>query len=74
MPVTVRLSEDAEATLDEWVESGKFENKSEAIRAALNTLDWVQTAEDRGEHVVSLSDEDIEKLRKNAGLILARER
>lgn len=72
MPMSLRLSDDAEEALEEWVDSGRFENKSEAIRAALNFFDKVQKAQEDGEKVLTLSKQDLEELREH-GLVLGRE-
>lgn len=73
MPVSIRLGEEGEATLERWVAEGRFKSKAAAIRAALNTFERIQEAKANGQRVLSLSEADIEKLRETRDLILGTE-
>lgn len=73
MPMSIRLSEEATETLDDWVEEDRFESKSEAVRAALNLLARVQRVKDEGGTVLELGPEDLDHLREEAGVVVGRE-
>lgn len=73
MPMSIRLSEEATETLDDWVEEDRFESKSEAVRAALNLLARVQRVKDEGGTVLELGPEDLDRLREEAGVVVGRE-
>lgn len=71
MPITFRLSEEAEKKLEEMVETGEYPNKSEALREALNLLLETQDMKKRGDRPVLLSETDLEKLRAGADTVTA---
>lgn len=73
MPVSIRLGEQGEATLERWVSEGRFKSKAAAIRAALNTFERIQEAKASGQRVLLLSEEDIETLRDTRNLVLGTE-
>lgn len=73
MPVSVRLGEEGEATLERWVEQGRFDSKAAAIRAALNTFERIQQAKDEGNSILCLSEEDLARLREESNLIVGTE-
>lgn len=73
MPLSVRLGEEGEAVLERWVDEGRFDSKSAAIRAALNTFERIQEAKREGRSILSLSEEDLERLREEANLVVGTE-
>lgn len=73
MPLSVRLGEEGEATLERWVEEGRFESKAAAIRAALNTFERIQEAKREGRSILSLSEEDLQRLREEARFVVGTE-
>lgn len=73
MPLTVRLSEDAEAVIEEWVEEGKFKSKSEAVREALNVYERYRVLKREGYHILAISDKSLAKLEENSDLAFGLE-
>lgn len=73
MPVSIRLGEEGEATLERWISEGRFKTKADAIRAALNTFERIQEAKEDGCRVLSIREEDLEKLQDARNLVIGME-
>lgn len=73
MPVSIRLSEEGEQTLERWVEEGRFKSKAAAIRTALNTFERIQEAKADGQRILSVSEEDLQELREARNVIIGTE-
>lgn len=63
MPLSVRLSGEAEEALEAWVDSGVFKSKAEAIRRSLDLMLTVIEAKEKGHHVLAVPPEVLDEMR-----------